>query len=262
MNKLLGLVALVVAAFASAASAPAASTTANSYLSLTVRYPGVTYGPRTSGSTVTVPTFAFRVGIYYKNLGPSAVQVTIKFDLPAGLHWVTGPTAAQGCTSTPTGALCTTPHVPFGDDVADDEYYTEWDVVADRPGSYALHDSIVSSSTPDPDPSNDAATVTLVVEPALAATGLHLSSARPRAGSTLTARLGFTAGGRSVTPDSVTCTATVGGRRVRAVASAAEGAARCVIRTPRNGSGKRIRGTLSLSFGGATLTRRFTASIR
>jgi hypothetical protein len=265
MKKLVPLPVLAFAAvaFASAASAPAAATTADSYVSVAVRYPGVTYGPRTDGATVTVPTFAFRAGIYYKNLGPNAVRVTIQFDLPPGLQWAGAPpTAAQGCTSTPTSTVCKTPLVPFGDDVADDEYYTEWDVVADHPGTYTLHDAVVSASTPDPNASNNASTVTAVVEPALHVTGLRLSPTRPRAGSTLTARLGFTAGGQSVTPDSVTCAATVAGKRVRATPSAASGAARCSIRTPRNTRGEALRGTLSLALGGATLTRRFTARIR
>ena len=260
------LIALVVAAAAvvSAASAPAAATTADSYVSVAIRWTGETYGPRTAGTTVTVPTFSFRVGIYYKNLGPDAARVTIEFDLPAELHWGTdAPTAAQGCTSTATSARCTTPVVPVGGlDDGKDEYFTEWDVVADRPGSYVFHDAIVATSPSDPDTSNNASTVTALVKPALVATGLRVAPARPRAGSALTARLGFTAGGETVTPDSVTCTATIAGRRLAATASAATGAAACVVRIPRNARGKRIRGALSLSFGGATLTRRFAATIR
>jgi hypothetical protein len=151
--------------------------------------------------------------------------------------------------------------VPFGDDVADDEYYTEWDVVADRPGTYTLHDSVVSSSTSDPDASNNAATVTVVVKPALTATGLRLSPARPRAGSTLTARLGFTAGGQTVTPDSVNCTGAIAGAPVPAHATATPGAGSCAIHTPRNAGRKTLRGRISLSFAGTTITRRFAARI-
>ena len=66
---------------------------------------------------------------------------------------------------------------------------------------------------------------------------------------------------------SVSCTATIGGKRLRVVGagfieggSPEQGA--CVWRVPKHSRGKTIRGSITISFNGVTATKTFVAKVK
>jgi hypothetical protein len=64
--------------------------------------------------------------------------------------------------------------------------------------------------------------------------------------------------GRPLAGGRVSCRVTVGGRAVRAVGRFGSGRPQCVVRVPAGARGKLLRGTLTVVFGGARVTKAFS----
>jgi len=199
-----------------------------------------------------------------ESTGPDGAMVHARFELPPGLHWGAHlPDPAENCTSTATVADCRSTQRVFTD-VPGVRWV--WDVVADAPGTYVLKGLVVESSTPDPDLSDNAASVTVIVDPsAIVASAVELTPARPRAGSSFTAHVEVTVDRVPGSfPDRMRCTATVGGRKLIGLDMSSPGLAVCRYRTPKSARGKTLRGTIAF----VTLpdemrfTRRFAVKLR
>jgi hypothetical protein len=67
--------------------------------------------------------------------------------------------------------------------------------------------------------------------------------------------------GRPLSGGRVSCRVTVGGRAVRAVGRFGSGRPQCVVRVPAGARGKLLRGTLTVTFGGARVTKGFSYRI-
>jgi hypothetical protein len=91
-----------------------------------------------------------------------------------------------------------------------------------------------------------------------------LSPRRPQAGRTFTASMVATRSdtGATLAGGQVSCTATVGGKRLAARVRAFAGSrARCGWRIPASARGKRIRGTVTVVFEGRRVSRSFSATV-
>jgi hypothetical protein len=102
----------------------------------------------------------------------------------------------------------------------------------------------------------------LVTRPTVTAGRLTVTPSRPRAGQVVTARLPFRvapAGTRA----GLRCGAAVAGRALRASRVAnGGGAATCAWIVPRSARGKLVRGSVTVTVGRASATRRFSARVR
>ena len=85
----------------------------------------------------------------------------------------------------------------------------------------------------------------------------------PAAGRVFSARIDVRSAGARVKSGTVSCSATVGGSRLRVLtAGFRSGLASCSWRIPRSGDGKLVRGSVSLGYGGAKVKRSFRLRIR
>lgn len=84
--------------------------------------------------------------------------------------------------------------------------------------------------------------------------------ARPRAGRSFVVKQGVKRSdtSRALTFGAVTCTATVGGKRLAAKGSLASGDGRCAMKIPAGVRGKRLRGSMTIRSAGASVTSKFT----
>ena len=198
-------------------------------------------------------------------------SATIRFTLPDGLSWGSDlPDSTESCTSTPSTGECQTQTLePIAGRNA---VGWGWDVVAARTGSYVLRAAIVSASEPDPEPSNDTASVTVVVTEAApppppppttstTASAARVTPAKPKAGAQVVATVRVTAGGAAVRPTGVKCTGALAGAALRGAPRATAGAATCTYRPARSAKGKTLRGSVSFAARGQTFTKRFSARL-
>jgi hypothetical protein len=257
---------VVFAAFAVAVVSSASGAASSASISVNVvlvKSPGAEPTVVPNGQSITVTGPAFLAGMGIGNVGPGSATVHVRLELPPGLHWGSDlPDPAESCTSTAATGDCTPVVDLSGSNLA---VGWAWDIVADAPGAYPLKASVISSTTSDPDTSDNAATVTVIVEakaPKVTAGAARVSPAKPRAGSTVVARVGVTADANAVRASNAACTATVGARRVAAKVRAALGVVTCTVRTPRSARGKTLRGTIAFSVQGTRLARRFSARLR
>jgi hypothetical protein len=90
-----------------------------------------------------------------------------------------------------------------------------------------------------------------------------LSPSRPRAGRTFTASMVAIRSdtGATLNGGRVTCTATVGGRRLGGRGGFAGGKARCSWQIPASARSQRIRGTVTVVFEGRRVSRSFSATV-
>jgi hypothetical protein len=255
------IVALVFALALAGQGTPAARTTSNLKVTIVVGRALRNIPEFQNGESTAMHHLAFRAGVNVASTGPDEANVRVRFELPAGLHWGFDlPDPTENCTATITIAECRTPQPLF---TVFPNVGWAWDVFADAPGTYVLKGAVIESSAADPDPSDNAASVTVVVtQPTVAASAVKISPARPRAGSVVSARVGVTAEGVATTPSGVRCAGTVGARRIAATASASNGTATCRYRTPKAGRRKTLRGTISFTAEGAQLTRQFAVRLR
>ena len=217
-----------------------------------------------NGDSMIVYRLAFQAGIRVESTGPDGAMVHARFELPPGLHWGADlPDPTENCTSTATVADCR-PTQRLFTDVPRVEWV--WDVVADAPGKYILKGSVVESSAPDPDLSDNAASVTIIVDPsAIVASAVELTPARPRAGCSFAARVRVTVDGvPGDYPDRLRCTGTLGGRRLTGSPNAYPGEATCRYRTPKSARGGTLRGTIAFTIlpDEVRFTRRFAVKLR
>lgn len=263
----LGLVAAAVAL--GAASAPAAPTAASLQIAILVGPPPVSTQPPSypNGASVTVRGLTFVAGFQVRNTGPDSATAKVQVELPAGLHWGNdAPDPGEGCTVGET-SVCT---LILGTEGNFAFWASGWDVVADTTGSYTLKVQIIESSTSDPDTSDNASSVTVVVtqpaepepppEPpaAAVASAVKVSPAKPKAGSTVVASVRVTRGGSALKPTGIACAATIGKTRVKGGAKSASGVASCLFKTPKTGKGKTMLGSISFKAGGQSFTKRFS----
>jgi hypothetical protein len=225
--------------------------------------------PVPNGGSKTVVGLTFWAGPGVEIINPEAASARVRFDLPAGLRWGTDdPDPSEQCTSTASSGVCQTPLLePITGRTG---VGWAWQIVAERVGSYVLRAELVETSAPDAEPSNNTASVTVVVAEAAppstpggdASVGAaRLSPAKPKAGSTVVASVRMTAGGSPVRPSAITCSGTAGATKLKGVGRAGNGSATCTFKTPKSAKGKLLRGAVSFTADGARYTRRFSARL-
>jgi hypothetical protein len=265
------LVLLGAAVCAVASSAGAAPQAVDMQIDVIVGSSVRTARPVPNGGTVTVAGLNFAAGAEIGLITALPASAKVRLTLPAGLAWGTDlPDPGESCTSTPSTGECQTPVLePIAGRNA---VGWGWDVVAARTGSYVLRAEIVSASEPDPEPSNDSASVTVVVTEAsspppppggggVSVGAAKLSPAKPKAGSTVVASVRLTEGGNPARPEGVTCTGTAGAAKLKGVGRAGNGSATCTFRTPKSAKGKMLRGAVSFKAVGGKYTRRFSVRL-
>jgi hypothetical protein len=224
-----------------------------------------------SGATATVTSRNFAAGVRIRNSGPERALLRFRIELGAGLRWGNdAPDPSEDCTGTETAGECAPP-IAYEQTPSFHPLQFGWDVVAAQPGTYTISAQIISSSTSDPDATNNTATLTVVVaEPtggagagtAVSASRVAVAPARPRAGAALTASVRVLVGGVAVRPTRLRCTGTVGRTKLAGTPRASTGRASCVYRPPRNAKGRTLRGTIAFRAGTTNVTRRFSIKLR
>jgi Domain of unknown function DUF11 len=266
-GAVLGLVTATVAL--GTASASAAPTAASLQIEILVGPPPATTQPPSipNGGSATIGGLNFVVGFLVRNRGPDPATVKVRIQLPAGLHWGNdAPDPSEDCTVGET-SVCS---VSLGTQGNFAFSAWGWDVVADTTGSYTLNAQVIESSTSDPDTSDNASSVTVVVtSPAggsvpgasVAASAVKVSPAKPKAGSTVVASVRVTKGGSPVKPTGIACAATIGKTNVKGGAKSSSGVASCLFKTPKSAKGKRMLGSVFFRAGGQSFKKRFSARL-
>jgi hypothetical protein len=249
----------VTVALVAAVTAAAAPTDANLSLLLgAAERPRGLPPPVASGATVRLGTFTFVVGASVTNAGAEATTVRMRIQLPQGLRWgFDQPDPTENCTSTPTSGECVLQQPLTPGDVS-----WRWDVEAAEPGTYTVTAQTEPLTASDPNSTDNAASLTLVVEPRRTASAATATPSRPRAGGVVSARTQVTYGGTAVTPTAVRCSARVGAARIVGTSAARSGVAVCRYRTKRTQRGQTLRGTIALTVAGTPITRRFSVRLR
>jgi hypothetical protein len=267
------LALLGTAVCALASSAGAAPQAVDLQIDVVVGSSVRTARPVPNGGTATVSGLRLAAGVEIGLITALPASAKVRLTLPPGLAWGTDlPDPAESCTSTPSTGDCQTPVLePISGRNA---VGWGWDVVAERTGSYVLRAEIVSASEPDPEPSNDSASVTVVVTEASSPPPppppggggtkvgpVRLSPAKPKAGAAVVASVRMTDGGNPTRPERVACSATAGRTKLKGVGRAGNGSATCTYRTPRSAKGKLLRGAVSFTAVGGRYTKRFSAKL-
>lgn len=270
---LLAVPGLATAVALGAASASAAPTAANLQIAILVGPPPAGTQPPSypNGASVTIGGLNFVAGLLVRNTGPDPATVKAQIELPAGLHWGTdGPDPSEACTVGET-SVCS---IDLGTQGNFAFAGWGWDVVADAVGSYTLKVQVIESSTSDPDTSDNASSVTVVVtqpaggaeggsgggsgSAAVAASAVKVSPAKPKAGSTVVASVRVTQGGSPVRPTGIACAATIGKTKIKGGVKSSSGVASCLFKTPKTGKGKTMLGSISFKAAGQGFTKRFS----
>jgi hypothetical protein len=142
--------------------------------------------------------------------------------------------------------------------------YGVWQVVAAREGSYTFDAAIRESSRPDPNPSNDSASLTVRVGGARG--GVTLKPRLPKAGTGIVAShrvLTLDQEGRTfpILKGSVTCFARIGPAKLKARGALNDGRAACTLMTPAGAKGKVVSGTIQTTSSGLVLTKKFVVTL-
>jgi hypothetical protein len=263
LRRLLVLATLVLAFGAAFAGPAAARATEGDDVVMAIRLAttGADAGAPTAGSS-------FKVDYEIDTTAGLVQNVKLTVALPGGLHWgADGPDPGEGCEGT-APAVCSQKLYDTGVGTIGGGYV--WDVVADAPGTYDVS-AFVETTEPDPNTSNNSATLEFVVAPASTPTSAHaavsattakIGPAKPKAGSPVTVTVRVSAGGTAVRPRAITCAARIGNAKARWVRKAAKGSASCRFATPHNAKGKALRGTISFTAGSKKITRRFSTRLR
>jgi hypothetical protein len=255
---------LLVAAGLALSTAAAAGRAASDDLVLTLAL--ATGGNAVRDAKTTSP---FQIAANIDSTSGVVQTVTLRIGLPDGLRWGNdAPDPSEGCTEGTT-SVCTQELIMNAAGTVGGGWF--WDVVADHPGTYALTAS-VAGEQPDPDLSNNTATIEFEVTAAASATGGRSSAvsvsavkrtpAKPQAGRPVTFTASVKVGGVPAKPSRVTCAATLGGNKTSGTARAAAGSARCRYATPRSARGKRLAGKMTIVAQGKTIGRRFAVKLR
>ena len=219
------------------------------------------------GAKTTTSPFKlqFEIGV---DSGP-VQTVTMQTELPAGLQWgVDGPDPSERCTG--TSAVVCQQEFSLGPSGTLGAGWV-WDVIADRPGSYEVTAS-VQTERPDPNAPNNTQTLRFEIvassggggggSGAVSAGAVKLTPAKPKAGSVVVASSTVTADGSRVKPTKVSCTGTLGGKKLTGKGTRALGKATCRYTTPKSAKGKRLVGSMAITAKGKTITKRFAIKLR
>ncbi len=233
-----------------------------------------------SGGTATVTSrkfYAF-LDISLNSLTPGRAKARV--ELGGGLTWgADDPDPAEQCTSTPTTGECEV--VDLQPIAGRSESGWFWDVVAPGNGTYTYKAEIIETGDADPDTSNNASQITIVVNEqtgggsgggsgggggggssaAATASAVKLSPTKPKAGSTVVASVRVTKGGSPVRPSGIACAASIGKAKVKGAPKSASGVASCLFKTPKSAKGRSLSGSVSFRAGGASFTKRFMARL-
>jgi hypothetical protein len=130
----------------------------------------------------------------------------------------------------------------------------------------ALNLAVPTKSAVDDAPNTELWSYELVGLPAprLSTQRLLVRPAQPVAGRSFTvqALVRRSDSGETITSGSVSCTARVGTKPIRARGGFGGGRAQCVVSVPRTAKGKTLRGTLTVRAAGASLSRPFSYRVR
>ena len=216
-----------------------------------------------SARTTESPSFSISAFLSSDGYGGSAT-VKLSVTLPAGIHWVgKAPGAKEGCTRTEQEAVCLNTIPPVsGTNLA--TIYGIWPVVAEREGSYKFDAAILENTRPDPNASNDSASLTVTVGNARG--GVTLKPRRPKAGSDVVAShrvFILDNEGRTfpVLKGTVACSARIGSAKAKAIGALSDGRATCRLKTPAGAKGKVVSGTIRTTSSDLVLTKTFRATL-
>lgn len=281
MRRLIGALAagiVIVCLTSSAGAAPAASDIA---LNLGADQSNARPTLIPNGGTATITSRNFYVFLDISLISPTPSSATARVELGGGLSWgADAPDPTEKCTSTPTTGECTVGDLqPIS---GGNDFGWFWDVVAPGNGTYTFKGEITKTGDTDPDSSNNASQITIVVNEstgggggggsgggggggggsvAATASAVRLLPARPKAGSTVVASVRVTKGGSLVRPRGIVCTASIGGSKVKGGAKAASGVASCLFKTPKSAKGKAMSGSISFRAAGRAFTKRFSTRL-
>ena len=236
-----------------------------------------------NGGTATITSRNFYVFLDISLISPVASSATARVELGGGLSWgADAPDPTEKCTSTPTTGECSAGDLqPIS---GGNDFGWFWDVVAPGNGTYTFKGEITTTLDTDPDLSNNASQITIVVNEstgggggsggggsgggsggggsvAATASAVRLLPARPKAGSTVVASVRVTKGGSPVRPSGIACAASIGGSKVKGGAKAASGVASCLFKTPKSAKGKAMSGSISFRAGGRAFKKRFSTRL-
>jgi hypothetical protein len=220
-----------------------------------------------NGGTATVYDLNFLAGVRVTLIPAQPESSTLRVELADGLSWgADKPATTANCTGTATTAECNT--MPFRSDPAGDtEEHFGWNVVAAKLGRYTVKAAITGGSTPDPNLSNNSASVTVVVAKfsvgggATTASKAKVSPAHPTAGSLVSATVRIIAAGPPVRPRALRCTGNLGRAKLSGTPRARSGTATCLYRPPHSAKGKTLRGVVSFTVGSTKFARRFSVRL-
>ena len=137
--------------------------------------------------------------------------------------------------------------------VASFDFSEDGEVVAtdDAPNGTAVYDYTLSAPLPAPKPLTLRASAPVAVP------------ARPVAGKAFAVRVAVTRGdtGGALATGVVTCKATLAFKPLRSVGSISAGKARCGMAIPRTAHGKRLRGTIKVTFRNVSVTKAFAYQV-
>ena len=267
MRRACGATAILCVAIALAVTPAAASPTAADFLVLVTAGSSRQAPAIPNNGTARVGSLAFRAGAIIDNDGGEEATARLRFTLAGGLRFgADSPDPSESCTSDATTADCQTPTL-IGTEPSRRTTGWDWDVVAERPGSYVLRAELTQTSVLDPNISNNSASATVVVTVAappaatVLASSVKLAPAKPKAGSVVRATVRVSSDGAPVRPTRVACTGVIGAVKVRGAARAASGSASCSYRTRRAAKGKTLKGSVAFTASGRRFTKRFSAKL-
>lgn len=244
-------------------AAPAAPTSSNVTVNVLLGTTTRDARPVPRGGSGTARSLTFKLGMSAENIGADPATVRLRLTLPRGLKWGPDlPDPSESCTSTPTTADCSPPQPLDVNDFNTRAVGWVWDIEAEVPGSYAVTAALVEVSPADSDPADNAAAVTINVTPALTVGSVTTTPARPKAGSTVSARVAVRLGDQAVTPMAVACSGSIGAKKIAGRGRGGAGVAICSFRTPRVAAGKTLRGVIALTASSGKVSRRFAVRLR
>jgi uncharacterized protein DUF11 len=204
-------------------------------------------------ATVGAP---FSVRVQVGNTGPGDARAGFFVTVPAGIEIVGG---TLGCPSGTGTVDCGDEDVPAG---SDGDIGTV-SLVANAAGSYTIGAALQRLTVSDPNPANNAASLTVTVAPrtvVLRATSLAVP-ARPKAGRPLRASFVLVENGAPTRPGSVSCRGRVAGKTVPAKGTVAGNRAVCTFIPPAKARGGILRGTITAAAGGKRVAKTFSVRL-
>jgi hypothetical protein len=209
---------------------------------------------RGGDATPVVAGESFSIFLSVFNNGPDPSSFTIHVQVPEGVTFRAG----SGCTGT-TDLTCFPGHpAPVGDDGGAALFFQ-----AAAGGMYKFVARLTDEGATDPNSANNEAFVTVPVGEAphaLAVVGFHIAPTHPRAGGTFSVsfRVHDKTDGTELAPTAARCRASLGHARARVSGARAI----CVVATPRSARGKLVRGLLTVTARGRSLSRHFAVYLR